>query len=72
VACAVPFAAGLMLVDVFLSEYPVLMLVVSCVIGAAILLPLYWRVAPADLRAQVINRLTGVLGQLRLARQVEG
>ena len=71
VACAVPFAASLILVDLLLSAYPIVMLSVSCVVGAAVLLPLYWRVAPPALRGQVVEGFTSVLGQLRMARQME-
>jgi O-antigen/teichoic acid export membrane protein len=71
IACALPFALSLIVVDVLLSAYPIIMLVTCCVVGAAVLLPLYWRVAPPSLRAQVVSVLTSAVGQLRL-RQMEG
>lgn len=71
VACAVPFAASLIIVDLLLSDYPILMLGVSCLVGAAVLLPLYWRVAPPALRARVVGGFTSALGQLRMAWQME-
>ena len=49
---------------------PALTLVVCLVVGTIVLLPLYWRVAPPEMRAQILSRLPAAF-QFRVAPQPE-
>lgn len=69
-ACAMPFAISLFIVRTILAGYPALTLAVSLLVGTLVLSPLYWRVAPPELRAQIVSRLTTAF-QLRAAPQPE-
>jgi O-antigen/teichoic acid export membrane protein len=69
--CAMPFAASLLLVSLFFAGHPALTLVAAVIVGTLVLLPLYWRVAPPEMRARVIAGLTNAI-QFRVAPQPEG
>jgi len=42
-ACAIPFAIGLLLVRLAFNDRPVLLLEMACAVGLVVLVPLYWR-----------------------------
>ena len=69
-ACAMPFALSLLIVATIFAGRPALTLSVCLVVGTIVLLPLYWRVAPPEFRAQIVSRLPTMF-QFRAAPQPE-
>jgi hypothetical protein len=69
-ACAAPFGAGLIAVNLVFAGRPALTLVMSAVLGVCLLVPLYWRVVPREMRDAVLRNVTSKLTALRLAFQV--
>ncbi len=69
VACMLPFAAGLVLLDVFVDA-PLLTLIASAVLAVVVVGPLYWiYVVPPGMRARLVSRMNEKIGALRLAIQ---
>lgn len=69
-ACALPFGLSLLAVSIVFAGHPALTLAVCLIVGTIVLLPLYWRVAPPEMRAQILSRLTTAV-QFRVAPQPE-
>jgi O-antigen/teichoic acid export membrane protein len=69
-ACATPFAAGLIVIGIAFDGRPALTLVAAAAFGAGLLIPLYWRVVPREMRDAVLHRVTSKLSAWRLAMQV--
>ena len=69
-ACAAPFGAGLIAVNLVFAGRPALTLVMSALLGVCLLVPLYWRVVPREMRDAVLRNVTSKLTALRLAFQV--
>jgi O-antigen/teichoic acid export membrane protein len=69
-ACAAPFAAGLIVIGSVFDGRSALTLTLSALFGAVLLIPLYWRVVPREMRDAALQRLTSKLAALRLAMQV--
>jgi O-antigen/teichoic acid export membrane protein len=69
-ACALPFAAGLTVLQWIFAGHEVLSLVSAALLGLVLLVPLYWRVVPRDMRDSIIQRITARLAALRPSVQV--
>jgi O-antigen/teichoic acid export membrane protein len=69
--CAAPFAVGLVAIRLGLDVEPLAALVLSALLGAGLLGPLYWRVIPAEMRLKCMRRASAKLEALRLALQPE-
>jgi len=69
-ACAAPFAAGLIVIRILFGGQPALVLAASALLGVCLLGPLYWRVLPREAKDAVMQRVTSKLAALRLAMQV--
>ena len=69
VACMLPFAIGLIALDVFIDA-PLVTLAASAGFAAVVVAPLYWfYVVPPAMRVTVVNRMNAKIGELRLALQ---
>ena len=69
-ACSAPFAAGLIVIGIVFDGRSALTLALSALFGAVLLIPLYWRVVPREMRDAALQRLTSKIAALRLAMQV--
>jgi hypothetical protein len=69
-ACAVPFGAGLIAVNFAFAGHPIATLVTSALLGVFMLVPLYWRVVPREMRDTVVRNVTTRLAAWRLGFQV--
>jgi O-antigen/teichoic acid export membrane protein len=69
-ACALPFAAGLVVIGLMFDKRPAMTLIVSALYGVCLLVPLYWRVVPQEMRENVVQQLSDKLAAVRLALQV--
>ena len=69
-ACAAPFAAGLLVINLVIDGHPWLTLFASALFGVVLLVPLYWRVIPREMRDAVLQRVTARLAAVRLGFQV--
>ncbi len=69
-ACAAPFAAGLIVIGLVFDRHPAATLITSTLFGACLLVPLYWRIVPRDMRDSVLQRISSKLASLRLVLQV--
>ena len=70
VACAAPFGAGLIAVNLVFDGRPIVTLVASALLGFFMLVPLYWRVVPREMRETLVRNVTTRLAALRLGFQV--
>jgi len=70
VACAALFGAGLIAVNLVFHGRPVVTLVASALLGVFMLVPLYWRVVPREMRETVVRNVTTRLAAWRLGFQV--
>jgi len=69
IACMAPFAAGLVMLDLFVDS-PLLTLVLAGVLAGGVVGPLYWfYVVPPGVRVTLLNRMNAKIGELRLALQ---
>jgi O-antigen/teichoic acid export membrane protein len=67
--CSIPFAVALLVVSFAFDGHPVQTLAMAAFVGVVVLLPLYWRVAPPEIRAKIVDALTRKIGELRVAMQ---
>jgi O-antigen/teichoic acid export membrane protein len=70
VACAALFGAGLVAVNLVFHGHPIATLVASALLGVFMLVPLYWRIVPPEMRDTVVRNVTTRLAAWRLGFQV--